>query len=294
MSATISRAFQPYDGERTSAASQFWVIPRYGYRELFRSRVTLILFVASFFFPVVFLAAIYARQNAQVLAIFGRQILDGLQIDAGAYIVLTYAQSWFAFYLALWAGPPLLGRDMANNGLPLFLSRPMTRSAYIAGKLMVLLGPLSIVTWVMGILVLLFQASFEGGAWLAANTRLFAAVFVGSWVSILLYSLVALALSALLRRRWMARGAMLGSLFILRGVAGIVNLLFNAHWGSLLSPTEVQVTILSGLFGEDRWFGALEMRPDISTGSAWVVFALLCAACLAVLYRRVRAYEVVR
>lgn len=294
MSATISRAFKPYDGERTSPASQFWVIPRYGYRELFRSRVTLILFVASFFFPLVFLAAIYARQNAQVLAIFGRQFFDDLKIDAGAHIVLTYAQSWFAFYLALWAGPPLLGRDMSNNGLPLFLSRPMSRTAYIAGKLMVLLGPLSIVTWVMGILVLLFQASFEGGAWLAANTRLFVAAFVGSWVSILLYSLVALALSALLRRRWMARGAMLGSLFILRGVAGIVNLLFDAHWGSLLSPTEVQVTILSGLFGEDRWFGALEMRPDISTGSAWFVFALLCAACLAVLYRRVRAYEVVR
>lgn len=294
MSATVSRAFRPYDGERTGAAGQFWVIPRYGYRELFRSRVTLILFVAGFFFPVVFLAAIYARQNAQVLEIFGAEAISGIKIDAGAYVVFTYAQSWIAFYLALWAGPPLMGRDLANNALPLYLSRPLTRSAYILGKLMVLIGPLSVVTWVVGLIVLLFQASFEGGAWVAANARLFMAVFVGSWVSIILYSLVAMALSAVLRRRWLARGAMLGSLFILRGVAGVVNALFHTEWGSLLSPTEVQVTLLASLFGEDRWFGALEMRPDIPTASAWLVFGGICAACVAVLYRRVRAYEVVR
>lgn len=294
MSASVSRAFRPYDGERVGAAGQFWVIPRYGYRELFKSRVTLILFVSGFFFPLVFLAAIYARQNAQVLAIFGQSVIDEIDIDASAYIVFTYAQSWIAFYLALWAGPTLLGRDLANNGLPLYLSRPLTRTAYIAGKALVLLGPLSIVTWVVGLLVVLFQASFEPASWLAANARMVMAIVVGSWVSIVFYSLIALALSAMMRRRWMARGAMLGSLFILRGVAAVVNELFGTGWGSLLSPTEVQVAILSGLFGEDRWFGAISMRPDVPTWSAWFVFGAICAACLAILYRRVRAYEVVR
>jgi len=293
MSAIVSRAFKPYDGERTRGSGPFWVIPRYGYRDLLRSRVTLILFVAGFFFPVVFLAVIYARQNAQVLEIFGQAAIDDLDIEAGAYIAFTYAQSWIAFYLALWAGPPLIGRDLANNGLPLYLSRPLSRTAYIGGKLLVLLAPLSVVTWVVGLLVLLFQASFEPLSWLAANARLVLGVVVGSWVSIILYSLIALALAAVFRRRWMARGAMLGALFILRGVAAVVNALFDTEWGSLLSPTDVQITILSSLFGENQFFGTISLGPDLPAWSAWLTFGLLCAGCLAILYRRVRAYEVV-
>ncbi len=294
MSALASRAFQPYDGERTRGSGPFWVIPRYGYRELFRSRVTLMVFVAGFFFPVLFLAVIYARQNAQVLAIVGQAAIDDFKIENGAYIAFAYAQSWIAFFLALWAGPPLLGRDLANNGLPLYLSRPLSPTAYIGGKLLVLLGPLSIVTWVVGLVVLLFQASFEPLAWLLSHGRLALGIVVGSWVAIVLYSLVALALSAVLRRRWMARGAMLGALFILRGVAEVINALFQTEWGSLISPTQVQMTILAGLFGDDPFFGPLNLRPDVPTWSAWLTFGLLCAGCLAILYHRVRAYEVVR
>ena len=48
--------------------------------------------------------------------------------------------------------------DLRNNGLPLYLSRPFSRTEYVLGKMSVLLILLSAITWVPGLLLFLFQA----------------------------------------------------------------------------------------------------------------------------------------
>ena len=86
---------------------------------------------------------------------------------------------------------------MTNNALPLYLCRPFTRAEYVLGKMSVLLILLSLITWVPILLVFLFQSYLAGWSWFAQNLRIAGAIFVGSWVWILLLALLSLAISSL-------------------------------------------------------------------------------------------------
>jgi len=134
--------------------------------------------------------------------------------------------------------PPLIARDVQNNALPLYLARPLSRRRYVAGKLAVLIGPLSLITWVFGLVVIAAQVAYESG-WLRENYREAVALVVGGGVLVLVLSLVALAVSALVQRQWVARGVMLGGLLVLRGLGGVINELFETGWGDLFAPTRV-------------------------------------------------------
>jgi len=294
MSSAAQPLFGPYHGPRTSGWAQALVIPRYGYREILRSKMTLVLLVSGCVVPVVALLTIYARHNAAVLAIFGSEVVRELEIGDDFFIGYLLAQAWIAFYLALWIGPPLIARDTQDNALPLYLARPISRAEYAGGKLAILLGPLSLVTWALGLVVFAFQAAFEGMPWLRAHGREGVALVVGSWVLILTLALVVLALSAVVRRSWVARGALFGAVLVSGGVGGTINGLFETGWGDLVSPVRLIDTIWSGLFSHETWFGTISHQPQIPVWTAWAMIGLICAASVLVLARRIQAYEVVR
>lgn len=286
-------AFGPYDGPRTGAWVRALVIPRYGYRDVARSKLALMLLVVGCVMPALAMAIIYARHNASVIELFGPSIVPELELANDFFISLLYIQVWISFYIALWIGPPLIGRDTRDNALPLYLARPISPGGYVAGKLAVLLGPLSFVTWGLGGLVIAFQLAFEGRPWLRDHMRDVGAFFIGAWVFILPLALATLALSVLFRRTWMARGALFGGLIVLRGVGAVINEIFQTGWGDLIAPTAAYQTILSDLFDHTSWFGVFDNSPRIPVWSAWLVLGLICAACVVILARRVRAYEVV-
>ena len=52
-------------------------------------------------------------------------------------------------FLALLVGPQQVSRDLANNGLPLYLCRPFTRSEYVVGKMSIVVILLSTITWMV-------------------------------------------------------------------------------------------------------------------------------------------------
>lgn len=293
MASVTQPIFGPYDGPRTGAWARRLVIPRYAIREILRSKMTLVLLVAGCVVPVLAMAMIYARHNAAVLTMFGSDFVSELEIGTDFLLGLLHPQAAIAFYLALWIGPPLIARDTQNNALPLYLSRPISRAGYVGGKLAVLLAPLSLVTWVLGGLVIGFQTAFEGMPWLRAHAREAGAFFVSSWVLIVSLSLVVLALSALLRRNWVARGAIFGGMIVLRGVGLVINELFETGWGDLIAPTAVHQTIWADLFGHAAWIELFNDSAAIPVWSAWLMVGLVCTLCLVILARRTRAYEVV-
>ena len=100
--------------------------------------------------------------------------------------------------------------DLAHNALSLYLSRPLSRADYIVGKLLVLLVPLSAVTWIPGLLLLGLQTSLAGTGWLSGDWRLVPAVVVGSWIWILLLAVLAIAISAWVKWRPVATGMLFG------------------------------------------------------------------------------------
>ena len=288
--AVYEQTYRSYTGPLTAAWSRFLIIPRYAYEVVFRSKLFVGFFALCFAFPFVGLILIYLKHNLSALQIFGtsaQAIANELPINNTFFYYGLWYQGALAFLLVLFVGPALVAPDLRNNGLALYLSRPFSRTEYMLGKMSVLLILLSAITWVPGLLLFTFQASLEKG-WLANNWSLAGAILVGSWVWILFLSLFALAVSAWVKWKPVARITLMGLFFVLMGFGGTIYEALGLWWGMLLSVWHVIGSIWWSLFD----MGVTDEFPP--AGAAWVALTAASLLCLFLLYRRIRAYEVVR
>ena len=98
--------------------------------------------------------------------------------------------------VSLIVGPALISADLRNNGLPLYLARPFSRTEYILGKSAVLIILLSAVTWIPGMFLFLFQSYMAGFEWFGEHYRIGFAILLSSWIWIVVLCLLSLSLSA--------------------------------------------------------------------------------------------------
>ncbi len=305
--AVFENSYRQYEGRLTPEWARFLVLPRYALRDVFGSKFLTAVFCLCFIYPLVAAILIYLHHNTNAIALMQINVRELLPINASFFQYFVEVQGWLAFILTVLVGPVLVSRDLANNALPLYLCRPFSRAEYVLGKMTVLIILLSLVTWAPGLLLFLLQAYLEGARWSVSNSWMAGAIFVGSMTWIVLLALLALAISALVRWRVVASGALLGLLFIPSAFGEIVNSLFITRMGNLISPTALMKNIWRGLFGnftrevgrfniEDAWgrrFVDVVLREP-PLWACWVAVALVCLACLLLLARRVRAYEVIK
>ena len=123
------------------------------------------------------------------------------------------------------------------------------------------------------------------------------AILVGSWIWILLLSLLALAISAWVRWKAIAGAAVFAVFFVGAGVGSVIKLLFLTRWGNLFHLNRVVRAIWSWLFldqtGEIEVIRGVEVS-QLPVWSAWLMLVFVCGICLLLLAKKVRAYEVVR
>jgi ABC-2 type transport system permease protein len=155
---------------------------------------------------------------------------------------------------------------------------------------MVMIALMSFLTWIPGLLLFFFQAYLEGAGWLAANLRIGAALFVASWTWILVVSLVALAVSAWVKWKPVARVSLLIVFFVLTGFAAALNEALDTWWGYLFSLSTAMENVRASLFGLP--LNDSDLAQPV--WSAWLTLAVGCVLSLWLLSRRIRAYEVVR
>jgi ABC-2 type transport system permease protein len=241
------------------------------------------------------------------LAILKVNVRELLPIDADFFQFFVNFQGGFAFFVTLLVGPPLVSKDLRNNALPLYLCRPFSRAEYVIGKMSVLLILLSFITWIPQLLLYLFQAYLEGWNWFVNNGWLASAIFIGSFVWILLLALISQAVSALVKWRVVASAALLGILFIPSVFGEIVNELFMTKWGHIISIGALMKNVTAGLFGTfvRAVSRVTDWDPVTRTGvqitlyepplwASWLALFVVCAICLTLLSLRVKAYEVVK
>ena len=308
--AVYEHGYRPYAGRLTPEWSRFLVIPRYALRDVFKSKLFTGFFAACFIYPLIAAIIVYLHHNVNALSLLKVDVRSLVPINASFFEYFVTFQGWLAFLIAVVTGPTLVSRDMANNAIPLYLSRPFSRSEYVLGKLSVLFILLSLVTWVPGLLLFFFQAYLEGVGWLWSNFWIAGAIFFGSAVWIVLLSLLALAVSAFVKWRVVASGALLGMFFIPSAFGEIVNSLFLTRVGHLFSPGALINNVSKGLFGtfvretgrirgrvsnpilDNQFVDIVLLEPPL--WASWLVLGLACAFCLWLLSRKIRAYEVVK
>ncbi len=290
--AVYERNYGRYKGPLTPVGSRFLILPRYAFREVFQSKFFVAFFTLCFGLPFAGLLMIYLHHNLAALKFLNlplEQLKDQLPINANFFRIGLEWQSALAFVLAMAVGPALIAPDLRNNGLPLYLSRPFTRTEYVLGKMAVLITLMSVITWIPGMLLFFFQSYLDGAGWLGENLQTGMAIFVGSWVWILLLSLVTLAISAWVKWKPVARVTLLIVFFVLSGFARALNEALDTWWGWFASIWAAMQNVRASLFGY-----AIDSDLAMPVWAAWLSLAMACALCLWLLSRRIRAYEVVR
>lgn len=304
----FEHAYHPYRGPLMPPRRWPWVLYRRGMAEALGSRMVALLLAAAAIATLVFALLIYLHYNLAAIRVLHLEIANLVPVNAQFFTYFLLVAAIIAFFLALWIGPAAIARDKANNALPLFLSRPLTRPQYLWGKMLPLLVLLSLTTWVAGLFLFFLQAALAapagGKSWLAAHAYIGWAILLGGLVWTVLLALVANALSASLKRRWPAAAALAG-LFFIPGIAGqVVDQFLARPWGQLLSGLDLMQIIWYRLFhlkmirygvviapGGGHRIGVL---PPVPAWAAWLTVGIIAAACLWLLARSLRPYPPVR
>ncbi|HEY6660616.1 MAG TPA: hypothetical protein VI031_05730 [Pyrinomonadaceae bacterium] len=305
--AVYEQTYKPFAGKLTPEWSRFLIIPRHAYRAVFNSKLFTAFFVICFLPLLVEAILIYLHHNISAIAIMKIDVKALVPIDASFFQTFVNIQGGFAFFVALLVGPPLVSRDLRNNALPLYLCRPFSRTEYVMGKMSVILILLSAITWVPQLLLFLFQSYLEGFTWFRSNLWMASAIVIGSVVWILLLALLSQTISALVKWRVIASGALLGLFFIPSVFGEFVNIVFQTRWGNIISLGALMKNVTAGLFGTfDRVSGTMRITDfndnvirevlliEPPLWCSWTALFVVCAICLALLAWKVKAYEVVR
>jgi ABC-2 type transport system permease protein len=299
--AVYKRNYKRFEGQLTDPLWRFTILPRYSLQTVFESKLVT-AFVTFCFLPhLVALILIYLKYNLGALGALNLGFLQFLKIDGEFFLTLFIAQTYLSFFLVTFVGPGLVAPDLANNALPLYLSRPFSKTEYICGKLSVLLILTSLITWVPGLLLVAVQTNQAGLSWAWDNLRIAAGIMAGSWTWIVTVSLVALALSAWVKMRPAAVFSLFGIFFITGSLGVVANTILHLDpaVGVVIDLRATMRTMWSWLLTGQNSYGLTFERGRLieSHVPAWispVVLLFFCAVSLFLLVKKIRASEVVR
>jgi ABC-2 type transport system permease protein len=284
--AVYRRTYTSYSGALTPAWSRCLVLFRYARRNLFRSKFQTGFFVLCFFYPLLCLIGIYLAHNLSFLERYSgsKQLLT---IDNKFFFVFITVQGVLGFMLTAFTGPGLISPDLANGALPLYFCRPFSRAEYVLGKASVLAILLSEITWVPGLVLFAVQASLAGSSWTWDHLWIVSSLVLSSCLWIAILSLLAMALSAWVKWRIVAAALLLAVLFFGGGFGQAINTVMRTQSGHFIDIVYLIGTVWTSLFRIDNDRG-------MSSAAAWIALLIYCGICLALLVRKVRAYEVVK
>jgi ABC-2 type transport system permease protein len=273
------QGYRRYGGRRVPRGQGWRVIAGATIRAEIRQRrvVLLLLFAwAPFLVRAVFL---YAAANFPQASALGaspqmfREFLDW--------------QNLFIFFVTILIGSGLIADDRRVNALQIYLSKPLTRVEYIAGKLLALAAFLAFVTWLPGILLLLLQMLFAGNTdFLREHAFLLPAITLYAAIQILVSSFAMLALSSLSRSRRFVAMLYAGIILFTAAMQEALQQITRSRSWVWISPGDTLDVIADAIFrvGTD---------PPIPVTAAVVAIAVLVVVSAVVLERRVRGVEVV-
>jgi ABC-2 type transport system permease protein len=274
-----SEGYRPYLGTRQPSGRSWLVITAAGVRSIITKRLFLGLLLVAWVPFLVRSVQIYAAVNfpqASFLDVSSKTFRDFLD-----------QQGLFVFFITVWVGAGLIANDLRSNALQIYLSKPLTRAEYVAGKLGILLFFLLLVTWIPAMLLLLVQVSLAGNVrFLSSNLFLIPAITLVSFLLALLSAFTMLALSSFSKSARFVAITYAGLFFFTQAVFGVVAGATGRTTFSWLSPAGSINQIGDVIF-------RLAPRYETPVLGSVAAVAVLIGLSIFVLQRRVRAVEVV-
>ena len=184
------QSYRHFEGAKAPPGRAWLVIAKAGIMNMIRKRLFLGLLFASWMPFLVGAAQIYFSSNFPQMAM--------LAPTAQTFRTFLATQDGFVFFMTIYVGAGLIANDRRANALQIYLSKPLLRSEYIAGKAAILFFFLLLITLVPAILLLLVQVMFAGNfQFLRKNLFLFPAITVASLLQVIVSTFMMLALSSL-------------------------------------------------------------------------------------------------
>ncbi len=184
------QSYRRYRGERAPEGRAWTVIATAGIKTMLAKRKFLGLLLIAWLPFIVRAVQMYIAANfpqASMLAPTSETFRQFLE-----------QQGVFTFFITIFTGAGLIANDLRANALQIYLSKPMGRFEYIAGKFGVLAFFLLLVTWLPATMLLIIQIVFAGNLeFLKANLFLLPAILVATVIETLVLCMVMLALSSL-------------------------------------------------------------------------------------------------
>ena len=274
------QSYRHFEGAKAPPGRAWLVIAKAGIMNMIRKRLFLGLLFASWMPFLVGAAQIYFSSNFPQMAM--------LAPTAQTFRTFLATQDGFVFFMTIYVGAGLIANDRRANALQIYLSKPLLRSEYIAGKAAILFTFLMMVTWVPAILLLFVQVMFAGSfAFMKANLFLFPAITVASLLQVVLATFTMLALSSLSKSSRYVAVLYAGIIFFSAAMYGAMYAITAGNTSfSYLSLGANLSQVMDVIF---------RLAPRYSTPwqvSLTVILALI-ALSISVLERRVRGVEVV-
>ena len=273
------QGYRRYGGTRSAVGTAWRVMTRAGVMSIISKRqfIALMLFAWAPF--VVRAVQIYVAANFQQAAF--------LQPKGETFREFLDQQGTILFLVTVYVGAGLIANDRRANALQLYLSKPMTRAEYIAGKMAILFLFLAFVTFAPAMMLLLVQTVFAGSfTFVRNNLYLLPAITLFSLAQILLASTTMLALSSLSKSSRFVGVMYAGLYFFTTALFQAIRGITHQSTFAWLSPSATLEVVGDIIF-------RLHPRYELAPAIAAVVIIVLIGGSLFILDRRVRGVEIV-
>lgn len=273
------QSYRRYTGSRAPQGRAWTVIAASGVRSMIGKRAFLALLALAWVPFLVRTVQFYVAANFSQASM----IAPGVE----TFRSFVEQQGLFVFFVTIFTGAGLIANDLRANALQIYLSKPMGRSEYIAGKLAVLACFLLLVSWLPAMLLLAVQVVLAGSmTFLVAHLFLIPAITVYAFTETLVTSLIMLALSSLTKSARFVGIMYAGMVFFTLAIFQAVRAVTRSSSYSWLSPTASLEQLGDVIFRQPVRYDT----PILVTLLALVVLAALAGL---ILERRVRGVEVV-
>jgi len=274
------QGYRRYLGSRAAVGRSWQVITRAGVRMVLSKR-SFIAFMLMAWSPFIVRAVqVYVAANFSQASF--------LAPKAETFREFLGQQGIFVFFVTIWVGAGLIANDRRANALQVYLSKPLTRAEYVAGKLAILFLFLVAVTWLPAILLLVIQILFAGSfTFIRENIFLLPAITLFSLLQVLVASTTMLALSSMSKSSRFVGIMYAGLIFFTSALFNAIRAITGRSSFAWISPTETLEQIGNLIF-------RLEPAFDLPPLAAILAIATLVGGSALILERRVRGVEVVR